>query len=121
MHFIEKGLVNDRRYSVLYDYIIISVHAYVPVVPKNPIQTVLIKSVSSGSLVPLFIKVSNNLILRLPLRVQSEDFLYSFRLHGVNFILSVFSYFISETYRSHSDSMESVFLETSLDTPGEVF
>lgn len=61
-----------------------------------------------------------NLRFRFTLGVHREDGSDGFCPHRVNLILAVVSYLISKHRASHSDTVESVFFQTSLDTPGKV-
>lgn len=61
-----------------------------------------------------------NLRFGLALCVHREDGSDGFCTHRVNLILAVISYLITKHRASHSDTVESIFFQTSLDTPGKV-
>ena len=68
----------------------------------------------------MLIQPIHNLRFGLALCVHREDSSDSFCTHWVNLILAVVSYLIPKHRTSHSDTVESVFFQTSLDTPGKV-
>lgn len=68
----------------------------------------------------MLIQPIHNLRFGLALCVHREDGSDGFCTHWVNLILAVVSYLISKHRTSHSDTVESVFFQTSLDTPGKV-
>lgn len=68
----------------------------------------------------MLIQPIHNLRFGLALCVHREDGSDGFRSYWVNLILTVVSYLISKHRTSHSDTVESVFFHTSLDTPGKV-
>lgn len=69
----------------------------------------------------MFVEPVDNLCGRFALGIHGEDGLYGFCPDRLYFILPVFSYLITKTGATHSDTMKCIFFETSLDTPGKVF
>lgn len=69
----------------------------------------------------MLVEPIHNLCGRFPFGIHGENRLYSLCSYWLYLILPICSNLISETRATHSDSMQSVFFETSLDTPGEIF
>lgn len=69
----------------------------------------------------MLIEPVHNLRGRLPLRIHSENRLDGLCAYWLYLILPISPYFIPKTRTTHSDTMQSVFFKTSLDTSGEIF